>query len=279
MITLKHQPGSLLNSIDIFETGIRIRELHVEHRDVATYLRTLSEDQREQAVIDAIKLGVFCLERARAGQDLDFVRREIEALLSRVNEALKSLPEETKNQVAAKIGTEEGQVLAPLQTLVDNVSKAASEKIDAIRELLEQQIDPTRETSSLGKALQALRDLLDPKRIDSVQGSLNEAVQRVTGEAGQLAKAVRDVVSSALKPLEDKVSDLAKDARGKEAVAAVLSRRRTRAHPYEEEVLRVLQNWAQWQGIETHHVGGDNQPGDVLGSFSGPGRKRPAHDC
>src|SRR6516164_1216678 len=107
LITLKHQPGSLLKTIDIFETGIRIRELHVEHRDVATYLRALSEDQREQAVIDAIKLGVFCLERARAGQDLDFVRREVEGLLSGVNAALKSLPEETKNQVAAKIGTEE----------------------------------------------------------------------------------------------------------------------------------------------------------------------------
>jgi hypothetical protein len=86
--------------------------------------------------------GVFCLERARAGQDLDFVRREIENLLSGVNAALKSLPEETKNQVAAKIGSEEGQVLAPVQKLVYDVSKAASEKIDGIRELLQQEREP-----------------------------------------------------------------------------------------------------------------------------------------
>jgi hypothetical protein len=86
----------------------------------------------------------------------------------------------------------------------------------------------------------------------------------VTGEAGQLAKAVRDVVSSALKPLEDKVTDLAKDVRGKEAVAAVLEQTTYKGASYEEEVLRVLQDWAQWQGIETHHVGVDNQPGDVL---------------
>jgi len=182
--------------IDVFETGIQIHELHVEHRDVATYLRALSEDQREHAVIDAIKLGVFCLERARAGQDLDFVRREIESLLTRVNEALKSLPEETKNQVVAKIGTEEGQVLAPLQKLVDDISKAASEKIDDIHDLLQEEVDPTRETSSLGKALLALRNLLDPKRTDSIQGALNEAVEHVTGESGQLAKAVREVVSA-----------------------------------------------------------------------------------
>ena len=182
--------------IDVWETGIRIHELHVENRDVAKYLGALPGDQREQAVVDAIKVGVFCLERARAGQDLDFVRREMESLLSRVKEELQSLPEETQNQVTAKIGTGEGQVLAPLQKLVEDVSKAASEKIDGISELLQHEVDPTKETSSLGKALQALRNLLDPKRTDSVQGSLNEAVEHVTGESGQLAKAVRDVVSA-----------------------------------------------------------------------------------
>src|SRR5262245_48458122 len=109
--------------IEVAETGIRIHELHIENSDVAKYLRALSGDQREQAVVDAIKVGVCCLERARAGQDLDFVRREIESLLSRVERALRSLPEETQTQVTAKIGTGEGQVLAPLQRLVDDVSK------------------------------------------------------------------------------------------------------------------------------------------------------------
>jgi hypothetical protein len=250
--------------IDVLETGIQIHELHVENRDVAKYLDALPDDQREQAVVDAIKVGVFCLERARAGQDLDFVRREIESLFFRVKEALQSLPEETQNQVTAKIGTGQGQVLAPLQKLVDDVSKAASEKIDGIRELLQQEVDPTKETSSLGKALQALRNLLDPKRIDSVQGSLNEAVQLVTGESGQLAKAVRDVVSLALKPLEDTVTKLAMEVRGNEAAAAVRELTTLKGQLYEDEVLRVLQVWAQMNGAETHHVGPDNQPGDVL---------------
>src|SRR5262245_38139049 len=250
--------------IEVVETGVRIRELHIESSDVAKYLAALTEDQREQAVVDAIKVGVFCLERARAGQDLDFVRREIEGLLSHVERALQSLPEETQSQVTAKIGTGEGQVLAPLQRLVDDVSKAASEKIDVIRELLQQEVDPTKETSSLGKALLALRNLLDPKRTDSVQGSLSEAVGQVTGESGQLAKAVRDVVSAALKPLEDKVTDLAKEVRGNEAAAAALELTTKKGASYEDEVLRVLQGWAQWQDAETHHVGADNQPGDVL---------------
>lgn len=250
--------------ISVLATGIRIHELHVESGDVAKYLDALPDDHREQAIVDAVKLGVFCLERARAGQDLDFVRREIESLLSRVNEALHSLPDETRDRVTAKIGTGDGQVLAPLQKLVDDVSKAASEKVDDIRKLLQQEVDPTKETSSLGKALKALRNLLDPKRTDSVQGSLNEAVGQVTGESGRLAKAVRDVVSAALQPLEDKVTDLAKEVRGREAVEAALDQTTQKGASYEEEVVRVLQGWAQWHGAETHHLGVDNQSGDVL---------------
>lgn len=56
----------------VLETGIRILELEVPSRDVAEYLRALPEEQREQAIAHAVRVGVFCLERARVGQDLDF---------------------------------------------------------------------------------------------------------------------------------------------------------------------------------------------------------------
>src|SRR5262245_40540208 len=91
--------------IEVLEAGIRIHELHVDNSDVAKYFRALTEDRREQAMLDAIKVGVFCLEHARAGQDLDFVKREIESLLSGIKRELQLLPEETQKQVTAKIGT------------------------------------------------------------------------------------------------------------------------------------------------------------------------------
>lgn len=62
------------------------------------------------------------------------------------------MPEETQEEVAAIIGTGEGQVLAPVVSLVNEVSKAANERIQQIRQLLRDEVDPARETSSLGKA-------------------------------------------------------------------------------------------------------------------------------
>jgi hypothetical protein len=122
--------------IDLSETGIRILDVQVPNRDVARYLLALPEIQRESAVVHAVEVGVFCLERARAGQDLDFVRREIDDLLNRVQTALEKLPSQTQIQIAAKIGTGEGQVLAPIQNLVTDVSRAASGKIEDVRKLL-----------------------------------------------------------------------------------------------------------------------------------------------
>lgn len=250
--------------IDVFDTGIRILEVEVPSRDVAAYLRDLTENQREQAVVHAVEVGVFCLERARAGQDLDFVRREIDGLLSGVQRALEKMPEETQKQLIARIGTAEGQVLAPIQGLVNEVSTAASEKMEGIRKLLQEEIDPAKETSSLGKALRALRDLLDPKRTDSVQGFLDAALKQVTAESGSLAKAVRDVVAETLKPLEERMNDLAKEVRGQEAAAEALEQTTQKGAPYEEEVVRALQEWARGLGAEVHHLGIDNRPGDVL---------------
>jgi hypothetical protein len=256
--------GGSSRKIDVTETGIRIHDVRVENREVAKYVSALPPDQREQAVVDAIKVGVLCLERARAGQDLDFVRREVESVLTRVKEALRALPEETQKQVADQIGTAEGQVLAPIATLVNEVKNAASEKIEGIRSLLIEEVDPARESSALGKALRALRDLLDPRRTDSVQGSIDAAVKQVTGESGPLAKAVKEVVSDALKPLEEKVTQLAKDVSGKEAVAAALEQTPQKGASFEEEVVVSLNDWGQGLGAEVHHVGTDNQPGDVL---------------
>ncbi len=152
------------NQIHILDTGIYITALHVDSRDAARYVGALPEDQRGHAVAQAVEVGVFCLERARAGQDFDFVRREVDSLLSGVQGALQQLPAQTEAQITAKIGTGEGQVLAPIKELVTELSKVASDKVSDIRTLLQEEIDPRKETSSLGKALGAVRELLDPKR-------------------------------------------------------------------------------------------------------------------
>ena len=60
-----------------------------------------------------------------------------------------------------RIGMNNGQVLAPLQEMVDTATKLMADKVKEVRTLLTQEIDPDRETTTLGKALKTLRNLLD----------------------------------------------------------------------------------------------------------------------
>ncbi len=250
--------------IQVSDGGIRIIDLEVPRKEVADYLRSVPEDERESALIHVIEVGTFCLERARTGQDLEFVRRQVDSLLASVQSAIEGIPVKTQEQLVAKIGTGEGQVLAPLQSLVGEVSRAAAEKIKDVKSLLDQEIDPSRESSTLGRALRTVRDLLDPKRTDSVQGAIETAIKNVTDQGGPLAKAVREVVGEAVKPLADQVDALTKEIRGTEAAAEALAQTTEKGGTYEEAVLVRLRSWGERVGAEITHVGPDNRSGDVL---------------
>jgi len=162
-------------------------------------------------------------------------------------------------------------VLAPLKEMIDAATKLTTDKVKEVRTLLTQEIDPDKETTTLGKALKTLRDLLDPKRSDSVQSLLEQAVKTVTCKDGALAKAVKEVVAEAVNPLAIEVDKLTKEVRGQEAATEALEQTTLKGAPYEEEVTGILQTWARAAGAEVHHVGVDNQPGDVVITVRGDG--------
>ncbi len=250
--------------IEILEGSVRITDLEVHKPDVAAYLRSVPEAEVETAIVRAIEVGVFCLERAQGGQDLDFVRRQIDTLLAKVQTAIEGLPEETRKELLGRIGTAEGQVLAPIQSLVNEVSRAATDKIKEVKALLDQEIDPSRESSTLGRSLRTVKDLLDPKRTDSIQGSVNAAIKTVTDEGGSLAKSVREVVATAVRPLTEQVDALTREIRGADAAAEALAQTIEKGSTYEEAVVVRLRSWSEAVGAEITHVGPDSRPGDVL---------------
>lgn len=250
--------------VEILEGCIKINDITILNSDVVNYFRNRPAELREEDLKQAIRVGVFCLERASAGQNLDFVKREVNDLINKVQNSIMKIPAETEKRLLEKLGTGDGQVLAPINHLVKVVSEAANEKIDSIRTLLQDEIDPTKDTSSLGKALSELRNLLDPKRTDSIQGSLEAAINRVSAVDGSFAEAIKQVVKSTLQPLEDKVDDLSKEVRGKAAAAEAIEQTTLKGAPYEEEIVRTLQVWAKGLGAEIHHLGPDKRPGDVL---------------
>ena len=250
-------------------SGIQITDLDIPSRDVADFFRDKEPKERVELLVRSIEVGVFCLERAQTSQDTEFVKRQVQMLLTDVAEAVKGIPAATQAALVEKIGADKGQVLEPIATLVDQVSSSLTRRVQEVQGLLSDDIDPDKESSKLGAALKKIRDLLDPKRTDSIQGSLKSAVDSATSDTGTLATAVSTAAESAIKPLANRVAELTREIRGQEDAAEALEMTTAKGAPYEEEVVAVLQRWASVAGGEVHHVGGDSKPGDVLVELSG----------
>ncbi len=219
---------------------------------------------REQRFVHAVQVGVFCLERAQANRDTEFVRHQVEALLNDVTRAIEKVPAIAQQALIEKIGTQDGQILGPLQRSVDEASRTTAARLTEVRDMLNQEIDPQKESSTLGRALRTLRNLLDANRTDSVQGTVQVALANVTGENGMLAKAVRSAVGDAMQPLQLQMTSLTAEVRGREAVEQALATTTAKGGTYEEEVVEELKRWARIAGAEVHYVGPDNQSGDVI---------------
>jgi hypothetical protein len=258
--------GGSANEARVRLTGasVLISDLEITRPEVVDFLRDLSEPDREAALISAVEIGVFCLERAQVSRDTEFVRRQLEGLMADVDKAATRIPGAIEAALSTKIGTGEGQVLEPVDRAVKAAEKAVADKLGDVRQLLTADLDPARESGALGKALGTIRNLLDPGREDSIQGAVRAAVRGITGEDGPLAKAVRDVVTEAVKPLREEVDGLAKEVRGREAAREALEQTTQKGATYETRVVEELQDWAAVAGAQVEHVGIDNRPGDVL---------------
>ena len=154
-------------------------------------------------------------------------------------------------------------MLAPIQTLVNNSVKASADRLNELRAAVNE-VDPSRDGSATSKVLHSLKDLLDPRRNDSVQSAIATAVTAITSSDGALVKAVQGALSAGLTPLREEIDRLAKEVRGQEAAAEALSQTTAKGFCFEEDVVSALQPWARAVGAQIEHVGGDNQAGDVV---------------
>jgi hypothetical protein len=250
--------------VDLSEAEIRIVELSICNKDSIGFLARIPEADRVSVVQKAVEIGLFCLERGENAGDLEFVRRQINELLGSVEIAVRDIPKNTESALLGKIGVENGQVLAPVKVVVDQAKRETQNRIDEVKSLLANDLDPSKSTTVLGQALSALRDLLNPQKVDSVQYRIDEAVNKVVKPDGALADVVKTTVVQAMKPLENEVNRLTSEFRGQEKVEEALAETPAKGPKYEDEVGVELQSWAKMTGYLVEYVGPDNQPGDYV---------------
>ena len=233
--------------IVVGDSSMTITQLLIHRKDLVEYFKKIPDAQLIDALISAMEVGTFCLERANAAQDLDFVRREVDSLIGIVEKRVAVIPAEIERALMSKIGISEGQVLAPIQSMVSQSVKVTSGRLSELR-LMFTEVDPSKEGGAANRVVKNLRDLLDPNRNDSVQASIGSAVKSLTSHDGALARTVQVTIETALRPLRDELDSLAKEIRGQEAAVEALAQTTAKGKSFEEEIVTSLQPWARCAG-------------------------------
>lgn len=235
-------------------------------RPAAEYLSRQEQAEWEPLFERALEIGVFCLERASSAQDMEFVRRQADRVMKDVAAVIGTIPQAISSELAKLVGTREGQVLAPIVQLVNSTASVAERSVSDARKLL-QDIDPARSDGAVAKALKSVRDLLDPHRKDSVQSQVEEILRSLGDRGGSLANIVKAVIDDALGPVRTELRSVADHLVAQDAAAEVVGRTTAKGVPYELEIVDRVHAWAKAVGATVDHVGGDNQPGDIVLSF------------
>ena len=235
-------------------------------RLAAEYLGRQQPAEWEQLFGRALEIGVFCLERTSSSQDMEFIRRQADRVMQDVATVVGAIPQAISSELAKLMGTKDGQVLAPIVQLVNSTASVAEKSVSDARRLL-QDIDPARSDGTVGKALKSVRDLLDPQRKDSVQGRIEEILGSLGERGGNFANVLKAVIEEALAPVRTELRSVADRVIAQDAAAEVVSRTTEKGLPYELEVVERVHVWAKAVGASVEHVGGDNQPGDIVVCF------------
>ncbi|ACC83659.1 hypothetical protein [Nostoc punctiforme] len=255
-------------SIELTENHVLIYRMAIPLKNAISYLQQFPQSEYEDICRDAFELGFLCLQTAQTRHGNELIKQQMESLLVEFQQAVKIIADSFGQELVNQVGTDNGQLLAPLQAQINLTSAILTEKLNSVGTLLTHEIDPARETSVVGRFLNSLRQLLDAKRSDSIQGAFKAALINATKENGTLAVAVKNVVSESVKPLAEQVEKLTREIRDQQITQQVLEQTTAKGITYEELVVVELQNWSKLSGAEVEHIGNDGDTGDILVKFT-----------
>jgi hypothetical protein len=245
------------NQIAIEGSVVRLEGITIQNPDVSQYLSQKTQEERAPALIRAIEVGIYCLQRAEVGQSLDFVRLEVERLIQTSSAAVDQLPESIREKLAAADGP-----TAQVSAVVVAAQAAIRDKLAEVQQLFERHLDPAKPDATLGKALSSLNNLLDPRRDDSVQKRLDATLQGLAVGDGAIAKAVRATVETAIAPLQAAIETFSLALKKEEGIGEALATTTQKGFAFEEDLLPELRRWAATLGADFEYTAPQNLPGD-----------------
>ncbi|MEP7360404.1 MAG: hypothetical protein ABI744_02385, partial [Chloroflexota bacterium] len=212
-------------SVDVEGDAIVIDHLRIEDRGLSAFVDSRAESGRPELAERALRIGLHALQDAGTTLDVNFVRREFEALLARNQSVNEAAAKELDQVLRVNFGDRDGRLPRTLEQFLGDRGQ--------ITRLVSDLFDETKRDSAVGrlKALlgtyfdgdtSRLAQLLDPTRIGApmyqFRSEMNSAFEKLNErltaiEAASTARAAERAKSSAKgMDFEDTLQDMLAEA-------------------------------------------------------------------
>ena len=228
IVALRVAPSRIRPAVDVDGQVIVIDHLRIEDRALAAFVEQRPEADRGELIERAVRVGLHALQDAGTTLDVDFVRREFEALLERSATVNDRAAKELDQLLRTNFADQDGRLPRTLEKFLGDRGQLTRFVADLF--------DETKRDSAIGRMrvlrgayfdgdASRLAQLLDPTRLGSPLHQFREEVtqgfaklnERLTAiEAAQTARATERSKSSAKgADFEDLLEELlAESARG-----------------------------------------------------------------
>ena len=212
-------------SVALDGDAIVINHLRVDDRALAGYVAQRAPDDRPELAERALRIGLHALQDAGTSLDVDFVRREFDALLERSATVNERAAHELDQVLRANFGDQDGRLPRTLEKFLGDRGQ--------LNRFVSELFDETKRDSAIGRMrlllgsyfdgdASRLAQLLDPTRLGSPLHQFREEVsqgfaqlnERLTAiEAAQTARATERAKSAAKgQDFEDLLEELLGEA-------------------------------------------------------------------
>lgn len=253
-------------------SSLSIDHMITSDLDVVRVAQKATPEDLPGTVEAMLKIGATAISRAQHVNDFEFVRVLADDIVKKAGARAQEILAETSTALEEQLNGEDGALLEPVRRQLHSVQQVVETRLADVRK----QLDPNNPESDLYGALKNVRRLLDPKNTESLPVRIEQLLDGVVAKDGALARSVKAVVSESLnsqiEPLRKQIEGLEKEVLKEKAVAEsaaeILQMSTQKGYDFEADVITRVKAWATVVGGETHHVGPENKPGDIVVVFT-----------
>lgn len=284
-------------------------ELEIVSDEVVKYLKEKCVDDTaiRHEINELLYFSVSIMNRAKASKDIDFVKKEVDSMIARIDKTIdsfenalnksvddvlntalnidvdSSLMGKTKVWLRTQLSDIRDNVEKSIKLITDNATKVSNDKLSTIEKGIadaNKNFNPALETSYLGvmkktvvQVNEAINKLLDPTNTEGFTFQLNQNIATYFGKDSPLLVIVQSIFNAQQKEFSEQLTKLREEIAQRIGISDTMEKTAVKGFSFEDQCEDELAECASMFGdvctrVSKTEVSTRSKKGDFIYEFT-----------